>query len=87
MPVPARLPLNWSSSPVSVFVFFRLPVPVVILTSSHEDQDIAAGYELGANGYVVKPVDFHQFVDVIKETGVYWAIINESMPKSFCKPW
>ncbi|MBF0505539.1 MAG: response regulator [Nitrospirae bacterium] len=61
-------------------------VPVVILTSSHEDQDIAAGYDLGANGYVVKPVDFNQFFDVIKETGVYWAIINETMPESYCKP-
>ncbi len=61
-------------------------VPVVILSSSHEDQDIAAGYDLGANGYVVKPVDFHQFIDVVKETGVYWAIINETMPESYCKP-
>jgi CheY-like chemotaxis protein len=52
-------------------------VPVVILTSSREDQDIREGYRLGANSYVVKPVDFHQFIDAIKRIGVYWAIMSE----------
>jgi DNA-binding response OmpR family regulator len=52
-------------------------LPVVILTSSLEDQDIVEGYKLGANSYIVKPVDFHQFIDVIKHLGSYWAIVNE----------
>jgi DNA-binding response OmpR family regulator len=52
-------------------------IPVVILTSSKEDQDIIEGYRLGANSYVVKPVDFHEFIDAIKRIGVYWAIISE----------
>jgi len=51
-------------------------VPVVILTSSHEDRDIAEAYRLGANAYVVKPVDFHQFVDAVKQTVAFWAVIN-----------
>lgn len=53
-------------------------VPVVILTSSREDQDIAAGYDLGVNSYIRKPVDFHQFADVIRQIGLYWLVINES---------
>ncbi|MGD1074605.1 MAG: response regulator [Thermodesulfovibrionales bacterium] len=52
-------------------------IPVVILTSSREDQDILKGYALGANSYVVKPVSFHTFIDAIKLIGVYWAIISE----------
>ncbi|HAM50316.1 MAG TPA: two-component system response regulator [Nitrospiraceae bacterium] len=60
-------------------------IPVVILTSSKEDRDIVEGYNLGANGYVVKPVDFHQFVDAIKLLGVYWAIVNEPPPGSVCR--
>ena len=52
-------------------------VPVVILTSSTKDTDIAEGYKFGANGYVVKPVDFHEFVDVVKRMGAFWAIVNE----------
>jgi len=59
-------------------------VPVVILTSSHEDQDIAEAYRLGANAYVVKPVDFHQFIDAVKQTGAFWAIINEPPTVSVC---
>ncbi|MDC8759903.1 response regulator [Janthinobacterium fluminis] len=53
-------------------------VPVVILTSSREEQDIAAGYDLGVNSYIRKPVDFHQFADVIGRLGLYWLVINES---------
>jgi len=59
-------------------------VPVVILTSSHEDQDIAEAYRLGANAYVVKPVGFHQFIDAVKQTGAFWAIVNEPPPPSVC---
>lgn len=52
-------------------------VPVVILTSSREEQDIAAGYDLGVNSYIRKPVDFNQFAEVIKNLGLYWLVINE----------
>lgn len=55
-------------------------IPVVILTSSSEEQDLAAGYDLGTNSYIRKPVDFHQFADVIKQLGMYWLVINESPP-------
>jgi DNA-binding response OmpR family regulator len=57
-------------------------VPVVILTSSLEDRDMVEGYKLGTNAYVVKPVDFHRFVDAIKHIGAFWAIINEPPPGS-----
>jgi DNA-binding response OmpR family regulator len=60
-------------------------VPVVILTSSHEDRDMVEGYKLGTNAYVVKPVDFHQFVDAIKHIGAFWAVINEPPPGSMKK--
>jgi DNA-binding response OmpR family regulator len=60
-------------------------VPVVILTSSHEDRDMVEGYKLGTNAYVVKPVDFHQFVDAIKHIGAFWAVINEPPPGSMQK--
>lgn len=60
-------------------------VPVVILTSSHEDRDMVEGYKLGTNAYVVKPVDFHQFVDAIKNIGAFWGIINEPPPGSMQK--
>jgi len=55
-------------------------VPVVILTSSREERDMVEGYELGTNAYVVKPVDFHQFVDAIKHIGAFWAVVNEPPP-------
>jgi CheY-like chemotaxis protein len=57
-------------------------VPVVVLTSSREEQDLLRCYELGTNAYVVKPIDFHEFVDVIKGLGLFWAIINEPPPGS-----
>ncbi|MGD0885630.1 MAG: response regulator [Thermodesulfovibrionales bacterium] len=60
-------------------------IPVVILTSSKEDQDIVQGYSLGANSYVVKPVNFHQFIDAIKLIGAYWAIVSERPPDDGCK--
>ncbi len=53
-------------------------VPVVILTSSREETDLVKGYRLGANGYVVKPVDFDQFIAAVSQLGVYWALVNES---------
>lgn len=52
-------------------------IPVVILTSSNEETDILRGYKLGANSYVVKPVEFPNFVKAIKELGSFWAILNE----------
>jgi CheY-like chemotaxis protein len=55
-------------------------IPVVVLTSSREERDMVASYKLGVNAYVVKPVDFHEFVNAIKELGVFWAIINEPPP-------
>jgi len=57
-------------------------IPVVVLTSSREDKDMVASYELGVNAYVVKPVDFHEFVNAVKELGVFWAVINEPPPGS-----
>ena len=56
-------------------------LPVVILTSSREEQDIATGYDLGVNSYIRKPVDFQQFAEVIKQLGWYWLVINESPNK------
>ncbi len=55
-------------------------IPVVILTSSEEEKDVEAGYNLGANAYVVKPVDFHEFVEAIKRLGVFWAMVNKPPP-------
>ena len=57
-------------------------IPVVVLTSSHEDKDMLASYRLGVNAYVVKPVDFHEFVTAVKELGMFWAIINQPPPGS-----
>jgi two-component system response regulator len=55
-------------------------LPVVILTSSNEDQDRIAGYGLGANSYVRKPVDFSQFLDAARHLGLYWLVLNEAPP-------
>lgn len=54
--------------------------PVVVMTSSREEQDVVDSYELGVNAYVVKPVKFGEFVDAIKRLGVFWAIVNEPPP-------
>src|SRR6201998_4071614 len=60
-------------------------IPVVVLTSSREEKDMVTSYQLGVNAYVVKPVDFHEFVNAIKELGVCWAVINEPPPGSMGK--
>ena len=55
-------------------------IPVVVITSSREEQDMVSSYKLGVNAYVVKPVDFHEFANAIKELGIFWALINEPPP-------
>jgi two-component system, response regulator len=57
-------------------------IPVVMLTSSREEEDLVKSYQLGVNAYVVKPVGFAQFVDAIKQTGNFWAVINEPPPQT-----
>jgi two-component system response regulator len=57
-------------------------VPVVILTSSKEEQDMIRGYQHGANSYVRKPVDFNAFVDAVRQIGLYWLLINEAPPSN-----
>ena len=54
--------------------------PVVMLTSSREEQDLVRSYKLGANAYVVKPVDFRAFIDAVRQLGAFWAVINEPPP-------
>ena len=53
-------------------------IPVAILTSSNEDRDLVAGYKLGVNSYIQKPVDFNQFRDTVKQLGLYWLMVNQS---------
>ena len=55
-------------------------LPVVMLTSSREERDLVASYQLGVNAYVVKPVSFHEFVSAIRGLGIFWALINEPPP-------
>jgi len=60
-------------------------LPVVILTSSKEEQDLISGYALGANSYVRKPVDFSEFLEAVKVLGIYWLMINEMPPQGPAK--
>ena len=55
-------------------------IPVVVLTSSREEKDLIASYQLGVNAYVVKPVDFEQFVGAVKDLGLFWLVLNEPPP-------
>lgn len=57
-------------------------LPVVILTSSSEQQDLVNGYHLGANSYVRKPVDFSQFTEAVRQLGLYWLLLNEAPPRT-----
>jgi two-component system response regulator len=55
-------------------------IPVVIMTSSKEERDLVSGYNLGANSYIQKPVDFDQFRETVKSVGLYWLVINQPVP-------
>jgi CheY-like chemotaxis protein len=61
-------------------------LPVVMLTSSREEQDLVESYKLGANAYVVKPVDFTQFLEAVKQLGMFWAVVNEPPPGTLERP-
>jgi two-component system response regulator len=56
-------------------------IPIVVMTSSHEEQDIVESYKFGVNSYVVKPVDFQQFHDAVSRTGLYWMLVNKVVEK------
>ena len=64
-------------------------LPVVVLTSSREEQDLVKSYDLGTNAYVVKPVDFHDFVEAVRQVGLFWVVTNQPPPGSIglsCEP-
>jgi len=59
-------------------------IPVVVLTTSREERDLAESYQLGVNSYIQKPVDFGQFLDTVKQLGMYWLVVNEFPPTPVC---
>jgi len=61
-------------------------IPVVVMTSSREDQDLLKTYQLGVNAYVVKPVKFQSFVEAVEQVGAFWAVLNEGPPGSLRRP-
>lgn len=61
-------------------------VPVVMMTSSREEQDLVRSYQLGVNGYVVKPLEFHKFIEAVKIVGAFWAMLNEA-PRASRSPF
>lgn len=60
-------------------------LPIIILTSSKEEHDLVQGYELHANSYIRKPVDFAQFVEAVRQIGAYWLLLNEMPPNRHCQ--
>lgn len=62
-------------------------IPVVMMTSSREERDLVCSYELGVNAYVVKPLDFHQFIEAVKIVGAFWAVLNEPPAHSSRAPF
>jgi CheY-like chemotaxis protein len=61
-------------------------IPVVMMTSSREDQDLVNSYRLGVNAYVVKPLSFHEFIEAIKVLGAFWVVLNEPAPTEPSRP-
>ena len=61
-------------------------LPVVVLTSSREEQDLVRSYNLGTNAYVVKPVDFHDFIEAVRQVRLFWVIVNQPPPGSLGQP-
>jgi two-component system response regulator len=59
-------------------------IPTVILTSSKQEEDLLEGYRLGVNSYVRKPVDFNEFVEAVRQVGLYWLVLNEAPPPKGC---
>ncbi len=57
-------------------------IPVVVMTSSREERDLLDSYDLGVNAYIVKPLNFHEFTDAVKQVGAFWAVLNEPPPGS-----